>query len=739
MGDQRVKLLRSVKSKLLLAFAGSLTAITLLNTGLNSYLTNRQGEAEALSRLSQQLMKLQDYLQDVRQELITVAQGAANHDKNLSDMAIVYSQQLTLRHDPDTIRDRALSLHKTVSLNRLQLILASARLSSLAVYLDGDLSHYVTRDRAGMSVRRDGRRAVISTPQTGKEKAELENAQAWLEEPLPALVEPRMSNVYGVTAVFDFPAKRLMVLRVVVPIQATTRESFNEIIAENLAIATREGPRPMEAAGPVPADPVPADTVPPGTVPTVIGLLAFSQAFDTASLQEAAGQSGVLPAVLSRDGRHRLQLVDMKVPLELLSSHDDRSMRLQTVEIGDRSYYQALKLWQIEAETALILGAALSRSATVATIRQTLIVVIGVAALMLSIGVALGYVLIARMVTPIKALTAGAASMRLDVEKVPEGDGKEHALYGALGRYLERPVEPQADDEIGELTTAFNTMAGRLHDLIGNLRRSHRTLEAESAQRRRAEGEVRALNQTLSQQVRERTSQLEAANRELESFSYSVSHDLRAPLRSLDGFSRALLEDYDAVLDDNGRDYLRRIRVASQRMGHLIDDMLNLARVTRAELHRTPVDLTALASSVADELQRSEPGRQVELVIAPNLRASGDPRLLQVLLQNLLHNARKFTSTRAAARIECGQTLHNGLPVYFVRDNGVGFDMAYAHKLFGAFQRLHATSEFPGSGIGLATVHRIVVRHGGRVWAESAPERGATFYFTLPEQMPSAA
>jgi signal transduction histidine kinase/tetratricopeptide (TPR) repeat protein len=270
------------------------------------------------------------------------------------------------------------------------------------------------------------------------------------------------------------------------------------------------------------------------------------------------------------------------------------------------------------------------------------------------------------------------------------------------------------------------------------LRRSHRQLEEVNDQRQQAEAEVRALNTTLEQQVRDRTAQLEAANRELESFSYSVSHDLRAPLRGLNGFSRALLEDYEGVLDPSGRDYLHRIQSASQQMSRLIDGMLNLAQVSRGGLSRVPVDLSALAKTVTDDLRNSDPERRADVIIAPNLRAQGDPRLIQLLLQNLLHNAWKFTSTRPTAHIECGRILHNGSPAYFVRDDGVGFDMTYAHKLFGAFQRLHSTAEFPGTGIGLATVQRIVHRHGGHVWAESQLERGTTFYFTLPDESTAA-
>lgn len=224
-------------------------------------------------------------------------------------------------------------------------------------------------------------------------------------------------------------------------------------------------------------------------------------------------------------------------------------------------------------------------------------------------------------------------------------------------------------------------------------------------------------------------SALEATNAELASFSYSVSHDLRAPLRTMDGFAQALLEDYADRLDNVGKDYLGRIRAASQRMAALIDDLLALSRVTRAELKHERVDLSALAGDVIDELRQSAPNRSVDVAITPGLATAGDRRLLRLVLQNLLGNAWKFTGTRSHARIEFGRLERE--PTYFVRDDGAGFDMTYADKLFGAFQRLHSPAEFEGTGIGLATVQRIVGRHGGRVWAQGEVDRGATFYFTL--------
>jgi PAS domain S-box-containing protein len=246
-------------------------------------------------------------------------------------------------------------------------------------------------------------------------------------------------------------------------------------------------------------------------------------------------------------------------------------------------------------------------------------------------------------------------------------------------------------------------------------------------ERKRIEHQI----QTLNDDLRARVTELNAVNQELEAFSYSVSHDLRAPLRGIDGFSQALLEDYEGKLDDEGRDYLRRIRAASQRMAELIDDLLDLSRVTRREMRRERVDLTALARTVVSQLERTDPRRRVEWSIAEGVTALGDGALLRLVLENLLGNAWKFTSKQPSARIEFFAVPHAGGTAYVVRDDGIGFDMDHAGKLFGAFQRLHAMHEFPGTGIGLAIVQRVVHRHGGRVWAEASPGVGAAFYFTV--------
>lgn len=268
------------------------------------------------------------------------------------------------------------------------------------------------------------------------------------------------------------------------------------------------------------------------------------------------------------------------------------------------------------------------------------------------------------------------------------------------------PIPVVRRDELGEVADHANQMAAHL--------------ERAGRERERAEAALRI------------------SNKELEAFSYSVAHDLRAPLRGINGFSRALLEDCGETLDGEAKEYLHRIANGAQRMGELIDALLSLSRVTRTELHRETVDLSRLAEAVVKQLRQAQPDRAIEFVFQQDVSAHGDPALLRAILENLLANAWKFTGTREGARIAFGSEEKDGSLAYYVRDNGAGFDMAYAEKLFAPFQRLHSAAEFAGTGIGLATVQRIVHRHGGRIWAEAVVGEGATFHFTLPRQAEGA-
>jgi signal transduction histidine kinase len=288
-----------------------------------------------------------------------------------------------------------------------------------------------------------------------------------------------------------------------------------------------------------------------------------------------------------------------------------------------------------------------------------------------------------------------------------------------------------SDDEVGDLADSFNAMLAEIEARAGELERFNRDLQSEVAERRRVEAEVWRLNRELDSRVRKRTQQLEQANSELEAFAYSVSHDLRAPLRSIDGYGEALAEELGDQLSEDAKRYLEKIRSSTRRMGQLIEELLNLSRLSRAEMHYDTIDLSAMAAEIIEEHRQREPERKVHVAIWDGVTARGDPQLIRVVMVNLLSNAWKFTSRTDNATIEVGALEENGRSVYFVRDNGAGFDMAYSNKLFGVFQRLHGQNEFPGTGIGLATVHRIIRRHGGRIWASASPGKGAVFYFTL--------
>ncbi|MFZ6027957.1 MAG: sensor histidine kinase [Chloroflexota bacterium] len=293
----------------------------------------------------------------------------------------------------------------------------------------------------------------------------------------------------------------------------------------------------------------------------------------------------------------------------------------------------------------------------------------------------------------------------------------------AQGEYLSLPLS----QPIGEISVTFD----ELETLKTDLYRMNQSLRAREKALQETQNELQALNNQLEVRVVERTAQLEAATREMESFSYSVSHDLRAPLRHVNGYTQMLMDEYAGRFDERGRGLLERAHQASLRMADLIDALLMLSRVSRSEMRCTAINLSALTNEVANELQLLYPERVVEWRIQPGLTAYADTSLLRVVLNNLLHNAWKFTARCEHAVIEVGKANEDTPVVYFVRDNGAGFDMAYADKLFGAFQRLHSESEFEGTGIGLALVQRVIHRHGGEIWAEAVSGCGATFYFTL--------
>lgn len=384
------------------------------------------------------------------------------------------------------------------------------------------------------------------------------------------------------------------------------------------------------------------------------------------------------------------QIDTMRLQAQKINQADGRVTSLLRVysDVVDLAGEQTLNqyvldlLHQIDVETRVEQMQAINNMQRAQ--QRAFLIFLVTALLMMTAGIILGVGIMRSIAEPLRSLNEGSKAF-------------------ARGDY--RPIAVSGDDEFANLSRLFN-------DAVFSVKEAHDNLE---------------------QKVHERTQQLEVAIQELEAFSYSVSHDLRAPLRSIDGFSQILLEEHSAQLDAQGRDYLRRVRLASQHMEQLINDMFKLSRVTRAEINIDKVNLTQIARSVINGLQESKPQRHVDIRIADDLEDNADSRLMHIMLENLLGNAWKFTEKQTTAIIEFGFTKEGKKKIYFVRDNGAGFDMTYMDKLFTPFQRLHTAEEYPGTGIGLATVRRIIHRHGGNIWAEGQVGKGATFYFTLHE------
>ena len=338
----------------------------------------------------------------------------------------------------------------------------------------------------------------------------------------------------------------------------------------------------------------------------------------------------------------------------------------------------------------------------------------------------------------LELLRGNTVSVILTDQRMPGGNGAE-LLARCVGIAPEATrILFSAYSDMSALIEAVND--GDVYHFIAKPWRPEELKEVvgQGFDRYRLVVENRQLTAELEKRVASRTVELEITNRELESFAYSVSHDLRAPLRAIDGFTQMVIEDASERLDATDVEHLERARGAAQRMASLIDDLLALSRATRVDLQRRNVDLSALVDSVAEELREAEPERCVELTVVPGMQVMADPAMVRVILFNLLGNAWKFTGRRAEAHVHVGESDADGEHTFFVRDDGAGFDAAGAQRLFGAFQRFHSTQEFEGNGIGLATVRRLVHRHGGRVWVESQVGSGATFFFTLPETTANA-
>lgn len=696
-----------IKSKLLLAFVTVLIIITGLNVGLATHLTNQQSEREAFSSLTRQTILLQNELQKTAIDLRTIAEKNVGGPGNLSDLATIYARTQYIFINPELAAEleRGLVFDKVISLNQLLVILQTAGFSSAAVYIDNKLSHYVTTTEAGISVPRTDHDTLITTSRNEAGELAFNNWPNWPEGIPPPLVTPHVTLMNRPTISFEFVAEQGVVLQIAIPVQAMTQT----VMINNVTLGSSEG---LLVNDPAIATPETLNQSTPGqNKPVIIGAFVFKKLFDQAFLEEVAQKTGLLPALYSPDGRHQIQIVDLKMdPADLAQwAREDQTafeqpVQQRTLEVDQESYYQTLALWQFEDESQLIISFAESGESAAQKVRETVIGLVSVASLVLIVGGLLGYVLFDRLVKPIVTLTNMVS--RIDLSAEIE-DPAQEGTPTFSDKLIE--IDLRADDEVQQLTAAFNTM-------IGQLRQSFETLE---------------------ERVAGRTAELEAANKELEAFAYSVSHDLRAPLRHIDGYMELLQQSLVGPLDERSQRYMATISDSAKHMGQLIDNLLAFSRIGRYELSKTPVDLVALVQEIIRELEPETQGRIVCWRVTELPIVTGDRAMLRQVLVNLLSNAVKFTRGRASADIEVGCQMGEKETVIFIRDNGVGFDMAYADKLFGVFQRLHRVDEFEGTGIGLANVRRIINRHGGSVWAEGQINQGATFYFSLPQSAQS--
>jgi signal transduction histidine kinase/CheY-like chemotaxis protein len=713
-----------IKFKLLLAFVSVLVVITGLNVTLAIHLINQQGQREAFTSLTRQTVLLQNEIQETTTDLRAIAEKNVAGIDNLSDLATLYAktQQLSTYPELASANERGLLFNKIISLNRLQVILQTAEFSSAAVYLDNELSHYVTTTEAGMSAIRGDHRPLLKTDQNQAGDLAFDNWPNWTEGAPSPLITSQITPVSRPTIPFDFTSNQMVVLQIIVPVQAITQTvmrgnitlgSPEGLLVNDLSIATPETLRPR---------------IPGQKKPVIIGAFVFKKVFDQAFLEKIAEDTGLLPALYSPDGNHQLQIEDMKMnPADLAKwtqvhrTAIDQQMQQRTLKADQSSYYQVLALWQFEEEPRLIIGFAQSAASTSQKVRETITGLVGVAGLVLLVGGTLGYLLFDRLVEPIRALTAAVSRIGIGLQQERPG----------------RPVKPiashklveitlRASDEVGQLTTAFNAM-------IRQLRQSFETLEQRVAER--TEDLLLSKEQALDAQRA-----AEAANRAKSVFLANMSHELRTPLNAVLGFSQVMKAAVN--LTDEQHESLEIITRSGEHLLTLINNVLEISKIEsgRVDLEEAPVDLDQLLGEIHSlmAMPAHEKGLEYTLKVSSDLPrhvAVDGGKLRQVLL-NLIGNAIKYTeqgSVTLRAQVCRQETAGQARVRFEVVDTGPGIMEAERERIFTSFVQLgDQPPTSSGTGLGLAISKQYVELMGGEIGVAGEPGQGSAFYFEIP-------